>query len=268
MSKCKKFRKMFDEALCQELTADQKIIFDHHLWECEACKNQYSKMKGMVDFIQQKEENEPEPDFFNNYWKNLSNRLERENALNQKIGKQPEKSKPFFNPKWIIQPAAAILLIVIGVFIGHQLFYPDESNNLNNYNRNLPSNAQSDDKLIQVTENYIQSSKLILLAIVNYDPKNEEPYALNLPLQQKISRSLVRQAAYIKGELKNPKQRVLLELIQDLELILMQIANFEAESDNAAIELIKDGVQKRGILCKINLSDLRKSKNIKKPNII
>jgi hypothetical protein len=101
---------------------------------------------------------------------------------------------------------------------------------------------------------YIQRSKLIVLAIANFDPENQDPYALNLPYQQQVSKELVQEASWLKEELTDRRQRRLQELVSDLEVILLQIANLEEESDMSAIELVQDGVKSRGILFKIHLA--------------
>jgi hypothetical protein len=96
----------------------------------------------------------------------------------------------------------------------------------------------------------------VLLALVNYDPASEDSYALNLPRQKQVSQELVTEAGRIKFDLKDPRQRRLRELVTDLETILLQIANLEAENDLEAVEFVKQGVENRSILLKINLSEM------------
>jgi len=71
------------------------------------------------------------------------------------------------------------------------------------------------------------------------------------------SRELVQEASWLKGELSGGHHRRLQELISDLEVILLQIANLEEESDISAIELMQDGVKSRGILFKIHLAQFK-----------
>jgi hypothetical protein len=71
---------------------------------------------------------------------------------------------------------------------------------------------------------------------------------------------LVREANYLKNELAESDQERLESLIANLEIILLQIANLESENDLVGIELVKDGIDRQGILMEINLTDLRLSK--------
>jgi hypothetical protein len=49
------------------------------------------------------------------------------------------------------------------------------------------------------------------------------------------------------------------DLIASLEIILLQIANLESDNDFEAIELVREGINRQGILMEINLSDLHRS---------
>jgi hypothetical protein len=77
---------------------------------------------------------------------------------------------------------------------------------------------------------------------------------LNLPLQKRKSEELLQEAAVLKKGLGSADRR-LERLISDLEMVLLQIANLTSESDDAAIEIIRAGVEGRDILFKINLNE-------------
>ena len=79
---------------------------------------------------------------------------------------------------------------------------------------------------------------------------------LNLPSQKRLSESLVQEAAYLKTALDDPAQMRLYELVSDLEMILLQIANLEHEHDLEAVQMVQRGVDKQGVLFRIDLSKL------------
>ena len=56
-------------------------------------------------------------------------------------------------------------------------------------------------------------------------------------------------------------QNQIYNLISDLEVILLQIANLESEYNLPAIEMVKNGVDRKGILLKINIEEMRKYKS-------
>ena len=97
--------------------------------------------------------------------------------------------------------------------------------------------------------------------IVNMDTKVESNYKPNISKQQQISKELIQQTADLKKDLKGTDQKILLELINELETILMQIANLEKEYDYDAVELIRSSLDRKGILVKINLGQILSESN-------
>ncbi|HMA54674.1 MAG TPA: hypothetical protein VKT17_09435, partial [Acidobacteriota bacterium] len=107
------------------------------------------------------------------------------------------------------------------------------------------------------TSRYLKRSRMLLLAVVNADPQDGDPFRLNLPLQKRTSEELLREAVVLKAGFRGSDRR-LERLVSDLELILLQIANLSTDSDASDIEVIKAGVEDRDIFFKINLSEIRR----------
>jgi hypothetical protein len=71
-----------------------------------------------------------------------------------------------------------------------------------------------------------------------------------------ISQNLLKESADIKSRLKDVNEQMLHELILELDNILLQIANLEEEYDLEAVEVIQSGIERKGILFKINLGKI------------
>jgi hypothetical protein len=257
MSDCKKCQDLFSEAFYEELNAEQKKFLENHISICEGCESEYEEMTSALKVMEKRARPEPEQAYWNGYWNKLARRMEDEKTL-------APKSKSWwpaftFVPKWAYQTAAALLLVSLGVFFGRMVFSPPVSDTKQAHRPGLISQQGPGVELASRTQNYIERSKLMLLAIVNFDPETEDSYALNLPYQQQISKELVQEASYLKSKLADSGQRRLENLITDLEVILLQIANLESEYDFEAIDIVKEGVSRRGILMQINLTDIRRS---------
>jgi len=252
MSECKKCRSLFLEYFYGELDSPKKKFFDDHILVCKKCKSQFEEMEAVLQFTGKRVRPEPPEEFWDSYEKKLTRRIEIENE-------KPERRFKV-TPKWAYQAAAAVALIIIGVFIGRELFSPSISG-LQHASRqsDIATSQQPEITIVNRSQAYIDRSKLILLALVNFDPSIEDPYALDLPYQKQVSRELVEEASFLKKELAESDQERLENLVAGLEIILLQIANLESERDFEAIELVRDGINKRGILMEINLSDLRLS---------
>jgi hypothetical protein len=88
-----------------------------------------------------------------------------------------------------------------------------------------------------------------------------------LPYQKQVSRELIQEASFLKKELAQSDRERLESLIASLEIILLQIANLESENDLDAIDLVRDGINRRGLMMEINLTDLRLSMNRETPSV-
>jgi hypothetical protein len=262
MSDCKKCKALFLEAYYQELDAQRKQFFKDHLLVCDRCQSEFNEMKSTLKFMGKRVRPEPPKEFWDSYEERLAQRIEKEETSEVERESWWSKLTDAFTlaPKWTYQAAAALALIVVGVFIGRMLFTPSASEiQQASQQRGVVAQQQPETELVNRTQDYIERSKLILLALVNFDPATEDPYALDLPYQQRVSKELVDEASYLKRELAGSDQRRLENLIVDLERVLLQIANLESQNDFEAIELVKEGVTNRGILMEINLTDLRRS---------
>lgn len=264
MNDCKKCRSFSLEYFYGKLGASKKQFFDDHILVCEKCKSRFEEMRAVLQFTDKRVRPEPPKEFWDSYEEKLARRIEIEESsqidhesIKEKLGRRFN-----FTSKWVYQAAAAVALIIIGVFIGRALFSPSIPGSQHaSQQSDLPAQPQPETILVDRSQDYIERSKLILLALVNFDPAIEDPYALDLPYQKQVSKELVQEASFLKKELAESDQERLENLIASLEIILLQIANLESENDLDAIALVKDGINSRGILMEINLTDLHLSIN-------
>jgi hypothetical protein len=269
MNNCRKCRSLFAEALYNELNQEQKGWFNIHLQSCPKCAEHYEKMHTTMGVMNQRTRTEPDPFFWDSYWDKLVNRMEETERSVPAIVKWWQRfwQSIRFQPSWTYRVATAVALIAIGVFIGKLYFGRPVSEQVETFQTvQVPPTAVEQVSLQQRADRYIERSKILLLGLINFDPEYEDAYALDLPYQQQISQELVREANLLKEELNDPAQQQLLDLIEDLEIILLQIANLESEYDLTGIELVKSGVDRRGILLKINLEEMQGDLNYQEKN--
>ena len=258
MSNCKHCQKLIPEALFGDLSSENKDIFFDHLNICRKCRKEYEAMKKTQKIMAQHQRPRPDNYFWEGYWDRLKARMERENLFSEEGDKLKQRTKRFWwdLPRWTYQSAVAALLLAAGIFIGKMVFSP-KSENLQIAERTAQEEKVKniDEEFMQRAQNYIEQSKYILLAFDNFDIQKEDIYTLDLPYKQQQSRRLLNEAYWIKEKLSDSNQNRLDELIVDLEAILLQIANLESESDLSTVELIRTGLDSRGILLKIHLAE-------------
>jgi len=255
MSDCRKCRAMFTEALSDEFSQEQRQWFFDHINACPDCDAEYQALIRAVQTMKQRTLDEPGDAFWDTYWDRLEKKLpdRQQTGFPQRTWWQQLSGRGRFQPQLAYRFAVGVALIAVGVLIGKFYFSGSEPTP-----HTLVMQAKRDTSAQHValetrTNRYLDRSKILLLGLVNFDTKNEDAYALDIPYQKQISQDLVQEADYLKDQLTEPSQQQVRELIISLEMILLQIANFENQNDLAAIEVVKSGVDETGILLKINL---------------
>jgi hypothetical protein len=246
MKPCKQIRRSFIEALYSELNAEEQKNFDSHLELCVKCKRAFRKMKGAMRVMNQRVRVEPDQQFWNGYWERLEDRMQREQHV-------VVRSRTSSWQSWIYRAAAVLLLIGAGVLLG-RFWVPSPTVLTENEPSGVPVMKAN---LDQRTQQFLGRSEIILLGLVNYDSETDEATGLDMTKQKAVSRNLIHEASYLKRQLADGDDRRLEKLVGDLELILLQIANLEEKEDVPEIELVKSGVDRKGLLLKINLEQMK-----------
>jgi len=258
MNECKRCQNLVAEAFYGDLSGDKKRFFEDHLLQCDSCSAAFKEMSSTLGVMEKRTRPEPDDSFWDGYWDRLTARMQAEKVFITQAQEKPRKS--FFGvklfPRWAFQAAAATALIVVGIFLGRALFAPGPQGIQTAGIDGTQSQVTPGIELAQRTQAYVQRSKVLLMGLVNFDPSEQDLYTLDLPYQRQASRDLLQEAGWLKQELGDAHQRRLQELVSDLEAILLQIANLEAEQDLEAVELVQTGVESRGIFLKIHLADV------------
>lgn len=254
MNECKRFRRLMKEALAGELSGEQSGFFAAHLKDCPDCRFTYRALEATVNIVEKPNRRQPAPEFWEGYWDRLAARMQREKVVPRRFGRARRWAFRLFPPRsaWIWGSAAAAGLILFGVFLGRALFQPDAAVLSRAEAISPVAGTPSGFELLSQTRDYVQRSQILLTAIVNFDPDAEDPYSLDLAYRQRMSNELIAEAARLKPALDETRSRRLQELVSDLEVVLLQIANLE-EPGLADIDLIRTGVESRGIMFKIYL---------------
>jgi len=259
MNECEKYKRLFEKALNGELANQKEKLFNNHLSSCKDCLKEFKELFAVMHLINDQYRPEPDEDFMYNFWETLEPKLEKKRGLFPYLFEGFESMVRFiYSRKY--QIAAGMALLLLGIFIGKFLNEGRKTTtqfkNADKYN----SGSKQTELKVEAT-NYIERSKVLLLGIMNYDPSNDDAETISLSHQKNISRELLTQATVLKTELKNPSQQQMKNLVSDIELVLLQIADLETGYGLSGIELIKKGVSSRGLLLKINIEEMREIKN-------
>lgn len=270
MKPCKKFQQLCTEALYEDLDSQAMKWFNDHKSSCPDCNSLFVEMKSTLNLMDKAQRPEPDPEFWQNYWGNLEVRLDENSQRKRaKTGWWQKISQvTTIQPRLTLQLAGGLALLLFGIIIGKSVFTTDipqgslSSNEINEY-----TTVATKADINQRADRFLHRSKLLLLGLVNMDENQDEPLEINFAHQRQISQELIDETSILKDDLGQSDQIRLRELISDLELVLLQIANLEADKDLPAVELVKSAANSRAILLRINLEEMRGSyENEQVPN--
>jgi hypothetical protein len=256
MINCRKCKDLMIEALYGELGPADRRAFEDHLQSCPDCASEYSVMGATLRIMDQRRRPDPGREFWDGYWDRLEARLDNEVTLHAARESLAARAGRLFAlvPRWSYRAAAGAALILIGILIGRAVFPPSGSSSTGISEGARSAAVPVSNDPVARARDYLERSQILLLGLVNYDPTTEDLSALDMPRKKALSRELAAQAADIQNSLKDSREMRLRQLVGDLQVIMMQIANLGAGNDLDGVELVKAGVQTKGIFLKIDLT--------------
>jgi len=248
-------------ALYGELDPAEKERLDAHLRSCPDCASEYASLEAALRLMDRRERPDPGPAFWEGYWDRLSKRMLWESIEN---GRRPSPAgrlaRAFSRlPRWSLQAAAAAALLLVGILVGGRLIPRPGAPGPETAAAGPSSAIAAPSPAVVQAENFIDRSKVLLLGLVNFDPAVEDAYALDLARTKAVSRELLTEAADVRRGLSQPGQRRLRDLVAELEVIMLQIANLESGQDLEGVELVKQGVDSKSLFLKIDLDRMSRA---------
>lgn len=256
MHACKKFKKLFIEAFYEELGTDKLRDLKAHLEKCPQCRKEYNQMQKTIKQMDKDKIPDPGEKFWDHYWTKLDQRMMDENIQIQSAAEPGNIISMQPNLRiWTIRILSAAAMLLAGIGIGY-LYFGNPEPVRQTISGRIPIQKAA---YPQETADYLENSKILLLGFVNFDTDAIDPTTMDFSRQQQAARALIQQAAVLKEDLKGKENQRVLALIRELEIILLQISNYEKEIDIPAIDLIKSGVDNSAILMKINLEEIMRA---------
>ena len=246
MKNCQKFRELFIESLYHELDASTQAAFQNHLDGCPECSEAWQKLSATSQIMSQKQMSFPDAE----YWKTFWNRMESKLSAPKTKKQIPAIQRLPFPSLQILRWASVAGILLIGIFIGRFVWTPRVLTDPEMTSRTLMQNTALDAQSIH----YLERSKTLLLSFNNFEASDDVD-VLNVPVQKTISNQLIREAAALQASSSN---KMFTRLLEELETVLLQIANLEQSRDLEAvqIQMIQEGVRRQSLLFKINLMEI------------
>ena len=261
---CSSIEHLMVDALFGDLDAEKEQQLSSHLNEHPECAQLFAEMKSTLEVTKKVPEVLPKEPYWSGFQQRLNDRITAEQQQKARIDLKewgmalrrlfaPTGHSRFALP---YQLGLATVLVVIGVLIGR--FGLSGSSTTPSLTTNVDSTAIKAMQVAEQTESYLNRSSILLLGLVNHDTESEGLTIPNFDRKREAANTLVDDAAILKASLKRSEEAQLYMLIEELEKVLLQIANLEMQEDVPGIEMIQEGIEGRALLLKINLETMKR----------
>jgi len=230
------FEKYFVDYVTGDLENREKMSFQTHLESCPTCPKRLDDFYVLHNKIKLRRRRKPDSELLAKYHKRLSWEF-TDSPQNVKLTNPIIKTiQSFFWERSLrFRIAEVVGLILIGIFIGRFVFYPQAE--INNPNQNNPdyftrpiSKAE-----VEYINYYFQAAELLLLEIKNIDlkfPVNNADVEFNKNIAQKllIKTFIIHEIALRQND---PK---ILRFLSKMELLLYEVSNVPSEELSQSVD--------------------------------
>jgi hypothetical protein len=251
---------------CDQLSEQDKRLFHAHLTTCPACAEEYEEMVGVLALMDQRQKPEMGEEYWDSYYPRLLEKIKEseekeKNKIKNKIWLWVKKWWENFRfdvqrLRWVLYPAAAMLLVVIGIVIGRYVYLPSvpgEGEEL------IGSALSSQSKISPVVAEHFETLRPMLIDCANYNAREAGAGEDLVLIDKKTLKELALQNLLLKRIAARGNDVVLTRLLEELELILLELSNGEpgeSDSDIAGddtIGLVRDILKKNDTLFKMKV---------------
>lgn len=246
---------LYDYAM-NALDDDARRDVEQHLSSCRNCAEDLKDLKQAIAFLPHPSV-QPSDAKDEVFWNSLANNIEREIRLHAQpkpsfIAELYAKGKAFFTlrPAYAYAIGGSLATIVLAfVLIRFNSEKRIETAELQ------PMPIDSSIVLAQYeaqerVSRYFQKSRTLLVGLANM--KTDDAANFDLRAEKTNARTLIREARFVKMQpINNRTER----LVNDLERILIELANLEETNDIPNVEMIRSGIHQENLLFKIRMAE-------------
>jgi len=212
---------------------------DAHLEECQECAARYASLVCVLDAVDGVPLPERGPEYPGEVWQ----RIERDVVASRRA------RWPLTAPwRWVAATAAAVLLLVTGFLAGrHSVPAPK----VEHLAAGDPLAGRS--ALLVAVADHLERSQMVLVELVNANPKFDRRGNLNISPEQARAEDLVSENRLYRQTAQYTGQTAVAGVLEELERVLLDITHTPSEISPQELEGLRQRLQSEGILFKIRV---------------
>lgn len=243
MLSCEYCQQLIADALYDALDVLQTQSLESHLAVCDSCRLQYAEVRDAIDALQEQEvggglyDDIPERVELDDLWDRLQPGLNSIDAERYRALPRRHTQRSIV----IALALAASLALLVAIL-------PLVSNN------EMEAPAATASALIspELME-YLTRAEVMLLLVANAETQSVSA----VPIRQTFARDMAQEANVLNANMQNNLNSGQSRLLQDIEFLLLQIANLDNTNMEQGVQLLQQYLEENSVLFKIRLLEMR-----------
>jgi hypothetical protein len=109
--------------------------------------------------------------------------------------------------------------------------------------------------LLDEVKNYFEQAGVLLLEVKHLEPELDRE---RIPQIRRASQNLLEETLLLKKDLEQADLGILSQVVEQLEIVLLDLANLKEKTEKEEVELLQATILKQDLLIKIEIVDLKK----------
>jgi hypothetical protein len=215
-----------------------------HLKECAECRTELAKLEEVFAALDAMPVPDPGEDYGARVWRQIAPRLPERRA---------RWWEGLFAPRRLAV-AGAMAALVIAAFFAGKLSGPDKTGG----GKGPVVEAASAEKvrervLVVAVGEHLGKSEMVLVELSNAEPPAKGQKLINISAEQKRAENLVEENRLYRQTAVDSGDNAMAATLDELERVLMDVANSPAEVTPAQFESIQKRIAQQGILLKVRV---------------
>ena len=215
-----------------------------HLKECGECRSELERIEAVFAALDAMPVPDPGEDYGQRVWRQIANRL-------------PEKRANFWQRGFSWRPLTVVgamaVLLVLAFVIGERKGRHEVGGEI------VDAGKVRERVLVVAVGDHLGRSEMMLMELENAQPAKSGQKVINISTTQRRAEDLVEENRLYRQTALKEGDRAMASTLDELERVLLDIANSPDEVSPAQFEALRKRIEARGILFKVRVvnQDLR-----------
>lgn len=246
MKSCRRWRARLVEAVYDEITPQHRKALEAHLTACPRCAAELEGMRATASYVDEALPPRPQGAELE-VWNRLLPAIE---ALERPAPRRLVLAYP-------LAASLAVALLVIGLGVG-MLMGPSRPSQPTQLAA-TPSPPQEKTGVVFGAElaRYLERATPLLLAVANRQVGSSEVTSFDPLTERQLAERLATDAERLAQSLAAAGQRRQADLVADLGVVFLQMANLPPREYRRGIEMVQSTIESRALLFQLSVEEMR-----------